>query len=310
MDIVQPSANLKDLVRTVAIKDAIEGKCGASSGQLMPAKVSLQNFALFKTSCKMVQSAPYRLDHYAAVLCVSGEAKITSGHFNFTLRPRTLQFIYPGMINMVEESSEDFEIYMVLFTRDFFSDMYLKEAVLESILDQHPDFPPVGQLDEALYTRVKSLFDQMHEEFLEQEKFHLKVIQSLLMQLFYLSGRIFDEQYDLRPITLSRGFQLVQQFKKAVDMNFMEQRTVQWYADKLFVSPGYLGETVKKETGETAIKIIHRRIYLEAHYLLNYSQLSVKEISDQLNFDTPSHFSRFFKQFAGFTPTALKKRIA
>lgn len=310
MNIFANPTELKDLVRTVAIRDAVETKCNETDIDRVVGAPQTQHFALIKTSCKIVKSAPYRLDHYAIVLCLSGTAKMTSGHFNYTIRPQSMHFIFPGMINVVEESSEDFELYMVLFTRDFFADMYLKEAVLESILDQAPDFPPISQLDDEVFLKVRSLIEGMHEEYKQQEKFHLKLIQSMLMQLFYLAGRLFQDEIQAQPTSLSRGYHLVQQYKKAVDENFMDRRTVQWYADKLFVTAGYLGEIVKKETGETAIKIIHRRIYLEAHYLLNYSHLSVKEISDQLNFDTPSHFSRFFKQFAGFAPTALKKNIA
>jgi len=310
MNVFPKPTELKDLVRTVAIRDALQKKCDESQADKRNTQTDTQNFALIRTTCKIVKRAPYRLDHYAIVLCLSGEAKMTSGHFSFMVRPHSMHFIFPGMINVVEQSSDDFELYMVLFSRDFFADMYLKEAVLESILDQAPDFPPISQLDDEMYAKVKSLIEGMHEEYKQQEKFHLKLIQSMLMQLFYLSGRIFQDEIQAQPAIASRGYQLVQQYKRAVDENFMDRRMVQWYADKLFVTAGYLGEIVKKETGETAIRIIHRRIYLEAHYLLNYSQLSIKEISDQLNFDTPSHFSRFFKQFAGVAPTALKKNIA
>jgi len=310
MNILPKPTELKELVKTVAIRDAIQRKCGAENETALPDSEATHNLAILKTTCKIVKTAPYRLDHFAIVLCLSGTAKMSSGHFNFSVRPHSLHFIFPGMINVIEQSTDDFELYMVLFTRDFFADMYLKEAVLENILDQTPDFPPISMLDDDLFIKVKGLFGDMYEEYKNQEKFHVKLIQSMLMQLFYLSGRIFQDEIQSQPALASRGHQLFQQYKKAVDENFMDQRTVQWYAEKLFVSAGYLGEVVKKETGETAIKIIHRRIYLEGLYLLNYSQLSVKEISDQLNFDTPSHFSRFFKQFAGYTPTALKKNIA
>ena len=310
MNILAKPAELKDLVKTVAIKDALLKKCGADPEKVLPNDSATHNFAILKTSCKIVKSSPYRLDHFAIVLCLSGSAKMTSGHFNFNIRPQSIHFIFPGMINVIEQSTEDFELYMVLFSRDFFTDMYLKEAVLENILDQTPDFPPISMLEGDLFIKVKGLFEGMYDEYKKQEKFHVKLIQSMLMQLFYLSGRIFQDEIQSQPAMATRGHQLFLQYKKSVDENFMEQRTVQWYADKLFVSAGYLGEIVKKETSETAIKIIHRRIYLEGLYLLNYSQLSVKEISDQLNFDTPSHFSRFFKQFAGYTPTALKKNIA
>ena len=313
MNVISKPTELKDLVRTVAIKDALQKGCGGEGivkQENTNTFSNLQHFALIKTSCKVVKSAPYRLDHYAIILCLKGEAKISSGHFSFKLKPQSMHFVFPGMINVIEQSSDDLEVYMVLFSREFFADMYVKEALLESILDQTPDFPPISHLEDDMFAKIKSIIEEMYDEYKHQEKFHVKLIQSMLMQLFYLSGRVFQDEIQGQPVIASRSHQLVQQFKKAVDENFMERRTVQWYADLLFVTAGYLGEIVKKETAETAIKIIHRRIYHEAHYLLSYSQLSIKEISDQLNFDTPSHFSRFFKQFAGVAPTALKKNIA
>lgn len=324
MNTMSRNLELKDLVRTVALQDAVSGKgctieeeesgSPASLSQLdspqKAAKVNVENFAIIKTACKIVKSAPYRLDHYAFVLCLSGESRMTAGHYNFTIRPNSIHFVLPGMINAIEQTSEDFQVYMVLFNREFFADMYVKEGVLESMLDYNLDFPPISNLDPATFERIKGLMEQMDFEYHQKDKYHQKLIQSMLMQLFYLSGRIFQSDSNSQPVMNSRGYQLVQQFKKAVDQDFMEKRTVQEYADDMFVTAGYLGEIIKKETGETAIKVIHRRIYLEALYLLNYSHLSIKEISDTLNFDTPSHFSRFFKQFAGYTPTSFKSNIA
>lgn len=312
------SFGLKDLVRTIYIEDAVNGQCAeavteneqprheVANRHQSADRLNPPNFALLRTSCKVVKSTPYRLDHFAIVLCLSGHCSMTAGHYHFNIQPHSLHFIQPGMINAIEKASDDFQLYMVLFKREFFADMYIKEGVMESILDFNLDFPPISMLNEEDFARVHEIITQMELEYKRKESFHLKMIQSMLMQLFYFSGRVFQDEMQLQPAAPSRSLQLVQQFRKAVDEEFMEKRTVQQYADQLFVSAKYLGEIVKKETGETPIKLIHKRLYQEAHYLLNYSYLSVKEISDTLNFDTPSHFSRFFKQFAGYTPTAFK----
>lgn len=308
---------LKDLVRTIYIEDALNGQCPDESDEAIQIEkehkreegidpANPPHFAMLKTSCKVVKSTPYRLDHYAIVLCLSGNCSMTAGHYHFNIQPHSLHFIQPGMINVIEKASDNFQLYMVLFKREFFSDMYIKEGVMESLLDFNLDFPPISLLNEGNFERVKGLISQMDVEYRKKEPFHQKMIQSMLMQLFYFAGRVFQDEMQLQPSIPSRSLQLVQQFRKAVDQEFMEKRTVQQYADQLFVSAKYLGEIVKKETGETPIKLIHKRLYQEAHYLLNYSYLSVKEISDTLNFDTPSHFSRFFKQFAGYTPTEFK----
>ncbi|HEY0299133.1 MAG TPA: AraC family transcriptional regulator [Arachidicoccus sp.] len=267
------------------------------------------NFALLKTTGGITEKMPYRLDHYAIVLCLQGSCKKTVGHYAFTIQPGSLHFIFPGMINTFDDSSDDLQLYMVLFKRDFFSDMYIKDGVLESMLDSNVDFPPVCNLDDENFTIVKSLIEQMYREYAQGGLYHIQVIQSILMQLFYLSGRFLQDSIELQPIHISRGHQLTQQFKREVGKYFLTKRTVQEYADMLFVTSKYLSEVVKQETGETPLKLIHKRLYYEALYLLNYNSMSIKEISDFLNFDTPSHFSRFFKQFAGYTPSAFKKGI-
>jgi len=64
---------------------------------------------------------------------------------------------------------------------------------------------------------------------------------------------------------------------------------------------------VKEYTGMTALDLIHRRLFQEARHWLSMPGLSVKEIADKLNFDTSSHFSRFFKHIAGYSPTEFQR---
>ncbi|ANI90015.1 hypothetical protein A9P82_12420 [Arachidicoccus ginsenosidimutans] len=269
------------------------------------------NFALLKTEGRVSENLPYRLiDHYAVVLCLKGSCKKTVGHYAFAVQPGSLHIIFPGMINTFDEVSEDLQLYMVLFRRDFFADLSVKDRMLENILDSGLDFPPVCNLDDTNFAAVKLLMEQMHGEYARQGLYHTQIIQSMLMQLFYLTGRFLQDSVQRQPMHSSRSHQLTQQFKREVGNHFLTKRTVQEYADMLFVTSKYLSEVVKQETGEPALKLIHKRLYYEALYLLNYSSMSIKEISDFLNFDTPSHFSRFFKQFAGYAPSALKKGAA
>ena len=54
-------------------------------------------------------------------------------------------------------------------------------------------------------------------------------------------------------------------------------------------------------------KLIHERLLLEAKRLLRYSDLPVADIADQLNFEDPSYFSRFFKKHTGFSPSEFRE---
>jgi AraC-like DNA-binding protein len=82
----------------------------------------------------------------------------------------------------------------------------------------------------------------------------------------------------------------------------MEQRTVSFYADQLNVHPNYLNALIKKHTGKTAKESIQNRLVLEIKYLLHSTNLSIKEISNQLGFNDPNYFTSFFTRFENMSP--------
>lgn len=82
--------------------------------------------------------------------------------------------------------------------------------------------------------------------------------------------------------------------------------TVAYFADRLNLSPGYLGELVKTSTGTTAKDMIADRLVSAARELLNDLTLSVTQVGDMLGFEYPQHFVRFFKRRTGRTPKEFR----
>jgi AraC-like DNA-binding protein len=78
--------------------------------------------------------------------------------------------------------------------------------------------------------------------------------------------------------------------------------TVKLLADAVHLSPGYLGDLLKKETGLNAQEHIHLYVIEEAKNVLLNSNQSVSEIAFQLGFEYPQYFSRLFKQKTGTSP--------
>jgi len=78
--------------------------------------------------------------------------------------------------------------------------------------------------------------------------------------------------------------------------------TVKYLADKVHLSPSYLSDLLKKETGKNAQEHIHFYIIDEAkNYLLN-SAKNINEIAFDLGFEYPQYFNKLFKQKTGKTP--------
>ena len=78
--------------------------------------------------------------------------------------------------------------------------------------------------------------------------------------------------------------------------------TVKFLADKLHLSPSYLSDLLKKETGKNAQEHIHYYLIEEAKGLLLNSDKNISEIAFNLGFEYPQYFNKLFKQKTGKTP--------
>ena len=78
--------------------------------------------------------------------------------------------------------------------------------------------------------------------------------------------------------------------------------TVKYLADNVHLSPSYLSDLLKKETGKNAQEHIHFYLIEEAKNLLLNSEKNINEIAYNLGFEYPQYFNKLFKKRTGKTP--------
>lgn len=102
---------------------------------------------------------------------------------------------------------------------------------------------------------------------------------------------------------------LTLQFLKLAENRFSEMRNIGQYAEELHVSSTKLSFSIKKDLGKTPLQILHDLLIVEIKRLIIIEQLSHKEISHRLHFDSQSSYSRFVYKQLACKPSDLSKSL-
>ena len=247
-------------------------------------------------------------DRYHLVMCLDGSLQYSSGSGNFSLLAGGAYFSGPRSNTYIENQSVDVKYYEVSFKENFISRAILRETMLDKLLDTCGEVPAICYPGENELDYIIQLFGKLFKEVNTRQVLHKQMVKLLFIETMIELAR-GDERCASKiygNVLYHRSGQLHNQFTQLVEKHYIKLRLVQDYADLLSVTGKHLSEVIKKETGQTALSLIHSRLFSEAKFLLCRTEMSVKEISDTLNFDTSSHFGRFIKQFSGYNPSDFR----
>lgn len=152
------------------------------------------------------------------------------------------------------------------------------------------------------------LASQIEREHAQRDEGRNAALQSLfVLQLLNLyRGMGVSQSGKARPDACRSG--LVERFHELLDRKLSQTRSVRDYAAMLSVTPTHLSRSVKAVCGRTAGEVIFDRIMLEAKRQLVFTDKPVAGIAYDLDFSSPSYFTRFFTGQAGETPRAFRRR--
>lgn len=139
-----------------------------------------------------------------------------------------------------------------------------------------------------------------------------KLITANIEVLLDYCMRFYDRQFTTREAVnadiLTRFEQLLDEYFENGATQSEGLPTVKYFADKVFLSPNYFGDMIKKQTGRTASEYIQSKIIEKAKEALLSSGETMSEIAYSLGFQYPQHLSRMFKRVVGCTPNEFRRR--
>ncbi|MDR0228840.1 MAG: helix-turn-helix domain-containing protein [Flavobacteriaceae bacterium] len=116
------------------------------------------------------------------------------------------------------------------------------------------------------------------------------------------------EEQGREHVLKNRSSTVIDEFYALVSKYAVEQKDITFYADKLNLTAAYLTTLLTQKTGKSALKWIDHVVILHAKSLLKTTDLSVKEISNCLNFNDSSLFCRYFKRHTSLSPNSFRRQ--
>jgi AraC-like DNA-binding protein len=136
--------------------------------------------------------------------------------------------------------------------------------------------------------------------------FLLDIKRHSFLTLFYQSVSVYRKYNAAHKVKLNRPQELSIDFLRLLSNHFKEERSVQYYAERLFISPKHLTQMLKDTTGRTAGEFIDRAVIIEAKVLLRTPSYNVAQVAEELHFSDQFFFAKFFKKHTGRTPSQFR----
>ena len=252
---------------------------------------------------------PEHISSIHHLLCHQGTLTVNIYNAKYSIRPHDYAILH-NVATLTE----------LRWTDDFQGDVMILSDELIRRLRPHNNYHVFGQL--SLYQNpVMHLSDEDYDTCREDIQlirrrigkdshlFYDEMLEHLMMTHVLNLYDIHARQ--MHPDQLpERASQLLQQFIALLDEgHFRQHRTLQFYADRLCITPHYLSEVSKKVTGQPATFWIDMYLAGEVVRLVTTTSRTLTDIASELNFSSLSYFTQYAQRLVGTSPSAFRNRF-
>lgn len=259
-------------------------------------------FILVEKSNVKYLDYPVKLSYTIGIVCLKGQIKGRSNMRYFETDGQSLIVLLIEHTVTIEYLSDDFSALFIVMSNTFTASLNIEER-LPVFLALHNK--PYISLNKNELESLEDYFKSTKRVLKETDHpYTIKILQHLTNAYFYGFG------YNVHHIDQhkkSRQEELVENFLADVQKNFKTERGIEFYADRLCVTPRYLSKVIKDHNGLSAKQWIDDYVVWEAKALLKSTNMTIQQISDELNFPSQSFFGKYFKRSVGFSPLEYRK---
>ncbi len=159
------------------------------------------------------------------------------------------------------------------------------------------------------------VYDELRYQWIQMESFFKREIITSLLRVALLE--LCDQMMKNETIADSPDIQdntprvdiLFHRFLELVAKRKVKKIPVADYANELCITPKYLSTVCRSASGKSPMKWISEYVVEDiVHYLKN-TDLTAKEISDELGFPNASFFGKYVREHLGMAPNEYRKNL-
>lgn len=244
-------------------------------------------------------SEPHRHNYFEFFVFLKGGGTHIIDFEEFEIKPFSIHIVAPGQVHQVKRELDSNGFVFLFELNQFDNSPAIESFLFDHIcLDVH-ECSPVYIFETSFNVELEHLIKKTWEEYQSDDLLKNQLVHNHLSLLMLYCIR---NKQNLVVETDHKNGAIYNSFRRILNKEFKQLKKVKDYANSLNITEKHLNEIIQQRTGETASSLIYKKLILEAKRLLNTGN-STKEVSYELNFMDPGHFSKFFKTQTGLSPT-------
>ncbi len=235
---------------------------------------------------------------------MKGSMKAQIHFLEYEINAGDIAVLQPQLMIDTKSLSDDAEIVSIALSSDFITSFPI---LREFIMNDQIRWRPVIRLKEEEFVLQNELLNLIQKFYHKKESpGKAEMLRHLVISLMCMISEAYSGLKDHRILTKNRTHEIIDDFYLLISKYARQERTVKFYAEKLHLTPQYLSTFLKQKTGKSVLQWVDHTVILHAKTLLTSSNLSIKQISEELNFEETSLFCRYFKRVTGISPGAFR----
>ena len=267
--------------------------------------VVMENFGAMPKGNVMLEK------HALIILCTEGMAQFDYEGQQIQLRKGDL-FLYFMLRSVVSNfmSSPDFNCRQIWFVRGeaWNVDTHGMTSISDVLFLKRQ---PKVTLTDADAAMLDSYFQLLTAQMRDRKAVHYEdLVRTLSGALMLKVLSLMRGAKSLIPEDTGsvHGKQLVDRFMQLVEQSDGRIRRVDEFASMLNVTPKYLSALLKETFGRGPSDMISLFTMKAIERRLRFTDMTMQQIANELNFANPSFFGKYFKEHAGITPMEYRRK--